>query len=285
MAVHPVDGRMVVLHIGLPKTGTTFLQHQVFARAPELAFAHRRVTPEHERLCFDLRRYARFPALAAPFLRHRTASGLRAAAPRDPGTLLVSDENIGLDAHSLWRERGPSPESLAARLVPLAEAVAPLGQLRVLIGIRRQDQWLASRYAESSRYFDTFGQVDFDRRMARAHAAEDLTGPWRWADYGLVERAFSERLGAENVMLLSLEHLTGRPMRSVRALGAFLGGVNLRPAAVKKRRRRNARALRDNVWRMQNGAELALTSDVRDMILERFGPSNAELGARVELGF
>ncbi|TPE53922.1 hypothetical protein [Amaricoccus solimangrovi] len=284
METRPVEGRQVVLHIGLPKTGTTFLQHQVFAKARGLSFVHRRITPEWERLCFDLRRLGRWPALAAPFPRHRVASGLRAAAPRDPGTLLVSDENIGVDAYSLWRDRGPSPEQVAARLVPLAEAVAALGRLRVLIGVRRQDQWLASRYAESSRHFDAFGQVDFDRRMARLHGAAHLSGPWRWADYAAVEAAFASALGPENVMLLSLEHFTGRPVRATHALERFLG-ADLNPARVRGRGRRNASALSENVWRMRGGGELRLTRDVQDMILERFAPSNAELSPRAELDF
>lgn len=284
MAAHPVEGRLVVLHIGLPKTGTTFLQHRVFAQAEGLRLVHRRLTPEWERLCYDLRRYGRCPGLLAPFFRHRVASGLRAAAPADPGTLLLSDENVGVDAYSLWRDRGPSPERIADRLVPLAEAVAPLGQLRVLIGVRRQDRWLASRYAESSRYFPRFDQIDFDRRMARLHGMRALPGPWRWADYAHVEQTFTARLGAENVMLLSLEHILARPVLSMRALGNFIG-VKLARASARKRGKRNARTIGEDVWRMGNNAELRLTADVRDMILERFGPSNAELAARAELAF
>ena len=279
----PVEGRLVVLHIGLPKTGTTFLQRQVFARTPGLTFAHRNLAPERRRLCEDLRRYAKFPSVLAPLLRYRVASGLRAAAPRDPGTLLVSDENIGVDAHTLWRGRGPSPESLAARLAALAGTVAPLGQLRVLIGVRRQDQWLASRYAESARIYPDFGQVDFDRRMARLHGMDPLSAPWRWADYAAVERAFSAALGAENVMLLSLEHVTSAPARSMNELGRFLG---VRVKRLPKRKARNALSLGDNTWRMRGGSgALLLKPDVQDMILERFAASNAELAARARLGF
>jgi hypothetical protein len=283
MTTHPVDGRFVVLHIGLPKTGTTFLQRDVFARNRQLTFAHRNLAPARRGLCEDLRRYAKVPGLLAPFLRYRVASGLRAAAPRDPGTLLVSDENIGVDAHTLWKGRGPSPESLATRLAALAETVAPLGQLRVLIGIRRQDQWLASRYAESARSYPDFGQVDFDRRMARLGAMDALSAPWRWADYAAVERAFSDALGAENVMLLSLEHVTSAPVRSMNELGRFL---NVRIKRLPKRKARNALSLGENTWKMRgSGAPLVLKPDVRDMILERFAQSNADLATRVDLGF
>lgn len=285
MTSHPVEGRLVVLHIGLPKTGTTFLQDRVFTRAPGVTLVHRRLTPERARLCFDLRRYARMPGLIAPFFRHRVASALRAAAPADPGTLLVSDENIAIDTHSLWRDRGPTPESLAARLATLAATVAPLGQLRVLIGIRGQDQWLASRYAESARDYPAFGQVDFDRRMARLRGTETLAGPWRWADYAAVERAFSAALGSENVMLLPLERFVAKPIQTRNALGAFLG-TRLRYKPTKARSRRNALALAADTWRMRGGgAPLVLTADARDMIVERFAASNAELAARMDLGF
>ncbi|PZQ50356.1 MAG: hypothetical protein DI556_07295 [Rhodovulum sulfidophilum] len=280
----PAEGRLVVLHIGLPKTGTTHLQRQIFPRGRDLTFAHRNLTPEWQGLCHGLRRYARAPGLIAPFLRHRVASGLRAAAPVDPGTLLVSDENIAVDAQSLWRDRGPSPESLAARLAALAETVAPLGQLRVLVGVRRQDQWLASRYAESARDNPDFGQVDFDRRMARLHATAALSGPWRWADYAHVEQTFAAALGTENVMLLSLEHLAARPIAAQNAIGRFLGTRFPRKRG-GQRRRNNTLALGEDNWRLRGGGGLILKPDVRDMILERFSASNAELGARLDLGF
>ena len=283
MTQRPGEDRLIVLHIGLPKTGTTFLQHRVFSRAPELTLIHRRVTPEWERLCYDLRRYGRYPGLIAPFFRRRVVAGLTAAAATAPGTLLLSDENVGVDAHSLWRDRGPSPETIAKRLAVLSETIAPIGRLRVLIGVRRQDTWLASRYAESSRYYPKFNQIDFDRRMARAHAARELSGPWRWTDYALVEQAFAARLGAENIRLFSLEQMAARPVLSLRALGTFLGASLPRPPA-GKRKKRNVRAISENAWRMQGGATLHLTTDVHDMILERYAASNAALSGRDELG-
>lgn len=282
MTTHPVEGRFVVLHIGLPKTGTTFLLDRVFSRAKALTLVHRRLRPDWAGLSLDLRRYGRMPGFVAPYFRHRAAVGLRAVAPRDPGTLLLSDDNLAIDAHALWRGRGPSPEGLAARLATLAESVTPLGQLRVLISVRRQDRWLAARYADSARHYPDFDQVDFDRRMARLVAAETLSGPWGWADYAAVERVFATALGAENVMLLSLERVAAAPARSMNQLGRFLG---VRVPRGPAKGARIARALGEEAWPMRGGGDLILKPDVRDMILERFGPSNAELAARAELGF
>ena len=62
---------MLTLHIGLPKTGTTFLQRQVFAGSEDPLFLHRRQGPEAEALCRDLRRYVKCPGIVAPFLRRR----------------------------------------------------------------------------------------------------------------------------------------------------------------------------------------------------------------------
>ena len=276
--------RLVVLHIGLPKTGTTFLQKHVFQAAP-LTFAHRLRTPEWAGLCADLRGYARGHALLAPYRRHRVAQALRAAAPEEPGTLLVSDENISLGAHALWVGGGPSPETVAARLGVLAPKVAALGQLRVLIGVRRQDQWLAARYAQSAERHSEFNQVDFDRRMAWIHGERTLTGAWRWADFGAVERAFTDVLGAENVMLLSQERMA-RDLPGLKAdLSRFLG-IPGRLNRGGKRKRTNTLSAGENAWRLRGRAEvLELRPDVQDMILERFGPLNTELAARLPLGF
>lgn len=283
MTAHPPSDRLVVLNIGLPRSGTGFLARKVFARAPEIDVVARRLAPGSERLLRDLRRYVRAPALIASFLRWRVATGLRAVAPADPGTLVICDETLAVDAYSLWRDRGPAPEAVAARLADLGQSIAPLGQLRVLIGVRRQDEWLAARYAGSAARIGGFSQLDFDRRVARHCAMPALSGPWRWADYAAVEAAFAGRLGTENVMLVSHERLVSAPVLTTRALGRFLGAT-LRDGPARRHAARAA-AKGEIVRRLAGARTLRVTRDVREMILERFGPANAELAARAELGF
>lgn len=274
--------RMLVLHIGLPKTGTTFLQHRVFAPCAELQLVHRTLAPQRAELCYALRRLARSVPLLLPFRREQALSQLEAINPEDPRPLLVSDENICIDVRSFWRGARPTPVELAERLARLTHAVADQFEpVRVLISVRGQDQWLASRYAESSRALRGFSQTDFERRVAEICAGR-LRGPEQWLDYDAVGAAFAARLGEANVRLISLEQLAEAPRRTTNELGQFFGGIRLHPG--KGRRLRNSLGTGENVWRLRSGAsDLHLTPELGALVRQRFAASNARLDPRLML--
>ena len=271
---------MLTLHIGLPKTGTTFLQRQVFAGSEDPLFLHRRQGPEAEALCRDLRRYVKCPGIVAPFLRRRVRNRLVAIAeaggvPR----LLVSDENIAIGSAGFWTGTGPDPVRVARRIAELL----PGERIRVLIGIRRQDQWLASRYAESSKRLSGLGQDDFERRMREIVATEVLKGPLAWLDYGSVQDRFAAALGPENVRLVSLERIAAEPVATVHSLEAFIGaGPDQRARSLKPSRQgRNRLSKGPNTWRMRKGGGvLHLGPEIQAALLGRFEEANASLGPR-----
>jgi hypothetical protein len=271
---------MLTLHVGLPKTGTTFLQRQVFAGCEDPLFLHRRQGTEAEALCRDLRRYVKCAGLVAPFLRRRVRSRLAAIADAAGiARLLVSDENIAIGSVGFWTGKGPDPVRVAGRIAE----ILPGEPVRVLIGIRRQDQWLASRYAESSRGLDGLGQDDFDRRMREIGRTVDLKGPLAWLDYGSMHQRFADALGPENVKLVSLERIVASPAATIRALEAFIGAGpaegsrNLKPSGTG----RNRLSKGPNTWRMRKGGGvLHLAPEVQATLLERFAVSNDAL-ARV----
>ena len=268
---------MLVIHIGLPKTGTTFLQG-MFRHTAGIAFVHRKLGTDEARLCHDLRRFARMNALAVPFYRRRIEAPLsallEAATPRP---VLVSDEDISITAGGFWRGTGAEPAPLARRLARLGRRLGPKASpLRVIIGVRGQDQWLASRYAESSRMFPDFGQADFDARLARLAEGGPLAGPARWLDYRQVRDSFTRALGAENVLLLPLERLAASPEEALDDVGRFLGGVEVaRGAARQPSRQRNSLSIGENVWRMRrDGTPLRLDDALQAALRNRFAASN-----------
>jgi len=271
---------MLTLHIGLPKTGTTFLQRQVFAGTGDPVFLHRRHGPEAEALCRDLKRYVKAGPLVSTVLRSRIRR--RLSAMSDAGGIprfLVSDENIAMSAGGFWQGMGPEPLRVAARIA----GIMPRGQARVVIGIRRQDQWLASRYAESSRRLAGLDQADFDRRMREIAATPSLKGPLAWLDYGGVHDRFSAALGQENVKLVSLERIVAAPADTIRELGDFIGAARLEGARAPKPSRsgRNRLSKGPNTWRMRKGGgALRLSPEVEAALLDRFARSNDAL-ARV----
>jgi hypothetical protein len=270
---------MFVLHIGVPKTGTTFLQQQVFARATDAGFVHRRQNPEAAALCRNLRRYVRSGSFAALLHRRRARNGMAALADKStqPGNfgLLISDEGITLQPGQFWRGEGPGPRQVAQRIACLL----PSAQIRVVIGIRRQDQWLASRYAESSKDLHGLDQSDFDRRMREIARCDVLDGPLAWLDYAAVRKEFSAALGAENLLLVPLEWIGARPEETIRQLEDFVGLTRVKAGTLKaSRQARNPLSKGPNTWRMrQGGKTLHLSPEIEAVLCARFAASNAAL--------
>jgi hypothetical protein len=290
-AARPAGQGMVVLHIGLPKTATTFLQHRIFRRARRLRFVHRRTDREADRLCAALRRYTAAASFWAPGLRRRLVAQLAArAGAGPPGCLLLSDENVSVLSSGFWSGKGPVPDRVAARLGALGAALdGRFGPLRVIIGIRRQDQWLGSRYAESAKAFPGFGQADFERRMRGLAEAEAFDGVHAWLDFAAVQAAFAEALGPENLLLVPMERLADAPHETLGGMGAFLGGIDLlRPYAAAEAKggglRRNALSAGDNVWRLRRDegeAEIVLDPALQAALRARFAACNRLVAERL----
>jgi len=283
---------MIVLHIGLPKTGTTFLQHAIFRRTRGVRFIHRGKGSEAAKVCADLRAYARAGEADAAPVRARITDHLRAvAATASAPVVMVSDEKISVDSSGFWEGLGVAPADLARRLGELRGELAPELPLRVIIGVRRQDRWLASRYAESSKAFPDFDQADFDRRMAAVGDLPTLAGPWAWLDFDAMRRQFAAALCAENLLLVPMERLMRKPREVLHELGAFLGGVDFVSTYDeiendRSKRIRNKLSVGDDEWVLRrDDSRLRLSRDLQRRVLERFSESNAALAAAVQLDF
>jgi hypothetical protein len=276
---------MLVLHIGLPKTATTFLQYKIFKRAEGVGFVHRSGGGEAEALCAELRKFAAAKSPKSTEHRRRLGEMLAARArPAPPRCLLVTDENVSVNATDFWKGKGAEPARLARRLGNLRRDLREsYPVLKVILGIRRQDQWLGSRYAESSKNFPGFGQADFERRMREIAAAETLDGPLAWLDYAAVREAFTAALGARNFLMLPMERLTEDPRAALRETGDFLGGIDLvaRYAAAEAKGeglRRNTLSAGEGVWALRSGKEeIRLDPGLAEALRARFAGSGAAL--------
>ena len=279
---------MATIYIGLPKTGTTYLQYRVLAETAGLAYIHRAQGRGPRRLCHALRHFAHMPGTPAYLLRLYVSGALRRLSP-SPNPVLVSDENIAIHPQDFWRGAGTSPSRLAHRLCRLSRGLPE--PLRIVIGIRRQDRWLASRYAQSSMTMPELDQNDFDLRMARIADDVDLAGPLAWLDYDLVMRTFVSALGPDRIHILPLERLITDPDVTLDSLGEFIGTGPLHvPRSVtpspKHAPNINRRARGGNRWKMARGKPaLELVVPLQDRIIARFAASNASLAARMSLGF
>ena len=285
---------MIIFHIGLPKTATSFLQYQIFPFIEGINFVHRRASDTAMALSKSLNTISINRAWPTGEKRRRIVKQvIDYTESTDRGqNLLISDENISIRADRFWTSAGEGPEVVARRLAELGEDLSTIyPTMRVMIGIRRQDQWLASRYAESSKLFPHFDQADFERRMNEIVDSGELSRALLWLDYDVVHRTFSELIGTENVLMLPMERLFREPVQTMGEMGEFLGCRDLvelydRVHQKAPDSRMNKLSTGENSWKMRrDGSALHLSLHLQTALRGRFAASSRELSKRTPLGF
>jgi hypothetical protein len=297
----PADAPTLHLHIGLPKTATTFLQSGVFPRVAGLRVS---CTPAAADGHGSLMEWAlsRDPAIWAARGPDLFGAMFGPRAERQGQNTLLSDERIG--------RAGSRADHLAGHLraIRAAAHAEGFGRVTCICAVRRQDDWFASHYAQMSDRNPRAGQRDFEASVA------DLVDPdrggrklGRLLHYDRLHARLSEALGEDNLFLFSYETLRGTPDRFARRLGAFLGlGAaldldvggegNVRSAGAQKwalrrydRRAdaRNGRALPLRLARAgmarfgsRRSGAIELTPELSARILAAYRPSNLRLAAK-----
>ena len=212
------------LHIGLPKTASTYLQEQIFPHLEGLQYFDRPEDPAFDDPA-DRQKDSRM--MSCMFNRdpriwadHGDAAFARLLGPQaewKPRDVLISDEGIG--------RTGSRPDLLAAHLREMSRLARDwgLGRVAVICAFRRQDHWLGSHYAQMSDRNRAASQADFER------AARDLVRPdgQRFAlgmmlDYATLHDRLADAVGRKNLLMYPFERQKTDPGGVVADLLAFL---------------------------------------------------------------
>jgi hypothetical protein len=296
----------VVLHIGLPKTGTTTLQKSVFPALPGVAYAGKRI-PGYG---FATRALGEAigATISADSLLADPAAALADAlaemrAQCGHSTLVVSTESL---AHPSARDLGLVADRLA-RAAPDA---------RILVTLRAQQELVLSWYRSHGRFAQYLFTHKREGERIPAHLSqrdwwslvsrEPRAGLLAMLDFDAVASCYERRFGGR-VTVLPLELLAADPAAYAARLGAALevpaSACTPLLAAPRENPGLSAREVRlsrllarigvgvdflehreRGAWRrwLAQGprADAALDTAIADALRERYAAGNARIAAR-----
>ena len=225
-----VTGRIdrLVLHLGLPKTGTTTLQ-AFFGSSLRGYFGpqSRHCPPGFfgpYREALRTRDPSWWKTISSHPLRRKLRRGLDYAALQSAcGTVLFSWE--GALAADLFMNSEPSPRStedatqhfIRHLRAIVASVFPPARSTVILLTVRRQPELLGSLYAQRSRRIKGAGQADFDFQLRNLIELDFLPQP---LDFFSLSNSLQAALNAQSVLLLPLEQIKTHAYRQ--ALGQLL---------------------------------------------------------------
>ena len=258
--------KLLILHVGLRKTGSTFLQTRVFIPSsppkPSDPLLYVPGTREGS-LAQQLIRGGGTPAALRSFV-HKVSREIESR--EGCRAVIVSSEDLLLDRGrgSNLGERLRRGEHKARQLreLPLLTKLAELKRdalelqmgVRLLIGIRRQDEILAAEYAQQSAAMLTPSQKSFEATVSEFLEQRDDS-----LEYSNIFDAVASLLGVENVMMYDTPTLSDEEIltRIRRFCGLPEGFASRQIPTV------NSHRVNDSVWQLRGF--LGLTNHLKSV--------------------
>ncbi len=207
---------MISFHIGLHKTGSTYLQKEVFPLYRECFVASGGVGECAE----ALRHLAGAPAAA---YRPGPVRALLTELELTHRNVLLSREALG---GRLWDDPIGTGLETARRIAEL------WSECRVVICIRKQGQMLRSVYAQYVRQ----GGTESPRSFLAAGSADGAFAP-EYLEYDRLVQTYVDLLGSDQILVLPYERLAEDQAEAGRTIAAFVGGSFDGTCSVRRRNR------------------------------------------------
>lgn len=257
--------RWLTIHLGMSKTGTTFLQKQIFPGLTNLEFLDQPSVSilDGPKIQGGLARiFKRSPAIwdyAGDTVFHELFN----PESLKNSHLLVSDQSAGpalweTESYtgSHWKQSRQDPFHLQSHLLKLKDVAVKNGftQVKILIVIRRQDEWIASKYAQRSNRIKRASQSDFENRVSfYLNSKKGYFSDGIILNYHLLNDILTSAMGKENVLMIPFELLRGRPEEFLSSILGFLDvpedlSKHLKSNITKV----NVRSVTKNKWALRN---------------------------------
>lgn len=278
------------LHLGIPKTGTTFLQKVLFPTLSDICYLSREEINAFlkDRTIDTLFRYS--PSL---WQNDDKAKGLIAWIAQNAGghPVLISEECIhggqfppeskqpfNDDKADRARRDGYDVCTLARHVAEIQRQCAKHGypDVKAIVTVRRQDTKLASSYAEISSSLRNASQEDFeqwirrllsDKHFYRRSGASKLNYDW-------FHECLVRELGEENVFFLPYESLKTSPLSYIDAWCRTLNTTPNESFDWQSRQQVNKKSTGVNTWGISPPSYLGPRIRPHSSTLDQFGVPN-----------
>lgn len=323
------------LHVGYHKTGTTFLQKEIFPNIPLKCITHPEV--KHDKKRSKMRKLFNYsPNIWSSRVGIDALSSIKGIERHD--NLLLSSEILigfvkrpypyllrdGVSA-SIARSctskyvpasglmvRKSDPYSFRDHIRELKKAVSRFGfsEVKVIVGIRRQDEYLASSYATMSHGQWGASQKKFEkwvRKIISTSIGYYDAGGVR-IEYDLYRDKITHLLGKENVLFMPLEELKNDEKSYIKKLLKFTNLDDKKRYKKKLRnkineRKINRRSVSKNSWKLRSlkmtpqwlfkelplewidykrEEKIRLTKEIKKQILNKYSKSNKRIDKKIE---
>jgi hypothetical protein len=262
------------LHLGLAKTGSTFLQRDVFPHLSGVTYFNKPQTDLVKRANPSSGAFRSFfdhsPAIWDDLGEALFTEIFGTPGGKNGKHVLVSDENVCVNLRNkrdyLGSNRslkGRDPYTVRDHLRKLVELAETWGfeRVRLLISVRRQDQWLASAYSQTSNRRPGASQKDFERYLdTLLDPASDYYINGVCLDYALLRTLLVEAVDEKHVLMLPYELMKANFSAFLSQWSQFIGDrddVDLLEASSEKlgRSTKKVRSTAKNQWMIRDRLE------------------------------
>lgn len=226
----------ITLHLGMSKTGTTFLQQRLFPVLPGVHFYDQPRTNKLNGGPYQgllARAFKRSPALWNDIGDELYSELIKEGDFSGSGKIvLISDQSAGpamfeaepYSGHYLERERNRA-DQFCSHIASLSNIAKKYGasRVRVILIFRRQDDWLASKYAQRSNRIKNASQKHFETRIRSViDPADRYYTDGVVLNYYYLWQKLVDTVGEENLLMLPYEWFNNAPSEYLTAIAEFI---------------------------------------------------------------